>query len=608
MCGLLGAFGSGIKSNWVEKNLNALRRRGPDSDRVEILDEYCTLGATRLAMVDPLPRSNQPLSKGNKSLVFNGELYNFRQLREQLKENYFFETDSDTEVLLALIDKEGIEGLSLVDGMFAFALYDKQSQIVTLARDNLGKKPLYYVLSEGNLYFSSLQDPLKEFKCGIQARALYDYLSFGFVIDPDSIYSQISAVLPGESIKFGLDQDKGVSVIRSEKRVARLKSTQFSGKSELRSRVIESVKARIEGHENVAISLSGGIDSSVIAIALAELGVQATAFSVRWPDSDKSRYNDDSIRAELIASQLRHNFVFVDCFESKNLPERIDLYLEIMEEPSSNPTGLSMIDLYAKVSKEGFRLALTGDGADELFGGYERHQKIGAFSRIPLARLSYSMIKKCLSLKNNEMLKLANFNFWSRWHRTFGHSEALSLLDSLCLDEESLAVELLYKYKRYEDSYRHSPLKQIQSLDQRIWLTMESNRRLDRISMYHSVEARSPFQDVSSQREFAGAQEKSLLTGVGKVNLIAAFPELMTLPISPNKVGFVSPLGHWMRSNSNFVRGRLDFLEETFQIQPQKIDELFKSLQSGKFTNLRKTWALLILSRFLENLFSDTKS
>ena len=153
------------------------------------------------------------------------------------------------------------------------------------------------------------------FKGGIEARALYEYLSFGYVIDPDSIDSQIKAVSPGELIKFSFNGERVVNITKSEKLLTRPRAQKRSGEFELRSQVIESVKVRIEGHENVAISLSGGFDSSIIAIALAELGVKGTAFSVRWLDSDKERYNDDSIRAERIANQLKHEFVFVDSFD-----------------------------------------------------------------------------------------------------------------------------------------------------------------------------------------------------------------------------------------------------------------------------------------------------
>lgn len=605
MCGILGAFGTGIDSDWVEKHLATLIRRGPDSRKAIRVDEFCAMGATRLAMVDPLPRSDQPFLRNKDSLVFNGEIYNYKHLKDQIKEKFSFETDSDTEALLALIKVNGSEGLGLVDGMFAFALYDQEAKTITLARDNLGKKPLYYALHEGNLYFSSLQEPLKDFKGLIDAIALYEYLSFGYVIDPDSIHSQIKAVPPGELIEFSFDGERVVRITKNERLITRSSVQQKRSELELRSQVIESVEARIEGHKNIAISLSGGIDSSVIAIALSELGVRGTAFSVRWPDSDKRRYNNDSTRAQRIANQLKHDFIFVDSFETSKLEDRIDLYLQIMEEPSSNSTGLSMIDLYAKMSEMGFRLALTGDGADEFFGGYERYHRLAFISKLPFASFNFSIIKKFLSLQNSEDHELSNFSFWARWHRIFRHSEALSLLDNFISKESLFKVRLFQAFKTYEELNCHSQLKQIQSLDQKLWLTMESNRRLDRISMHHSVEARSPFQDLLNQREFSASNESALLKNVGKVNLITAFPELSKLPINPNKVGFVSPLGHWLRSNIGFVQGRLYYLEEILGLSAQKIDLMVARLYSGDFDNLRKTWSLVVLSRYLERYSVD---
>lgn len=607
MCGIIGAFGAGIEPNWVEKHIMALERRGPDSKNWKIIDEFCTLGATRLAMVDPLPRSNQPFVRNDKILVFNGEIYNYRNLKAHLCSQSSFETDSDTEVLLALMEEKGIASRKLIDGMYAFAFYDKEAKTLILARDDLGKKPLYYVLSRGNLYFSSLQEPLKQFKGEINSKALYEYLSFGYVLDPDSFNSQIMVVMPGEYMKFQIVGERVINIGKSEKNFTRTKTKSTRVEFDLRSQIIASVKSRVEGYKNVAISLSGGIDSSVIAVALSELGVQATGFSVRWPDSDKARYNEDSIRAQKIANQLKHDFIFVDSFETNKLKDRIDLYLKIMEEPSSNSTGLSMIDLYAKMAESGFRLAITGDGADEFFGGYKRYEKMVSLSKMPLSGLSSYSIKKLLSIYNGEETNLANFNFWARWHRTFGHREALLLVGNFLSAAHTPDLQLIQKYIRYEKGYRHSALKQIQSLDQRIWLSMESNRRLDRISMYHSVEARSPFQDLLSQNQFLDAKERFLKKSIGKANLIAAFPELSKLPISPVKVGFVSPLGHWLRSNFDFVRGSLEFIQEILGIPPQKTNEMLANLNRGEFVLLRKTWSLVILSRFLEKEFADEK-
>jgi asparagine synthase (glutamine-hydrolysing) len=174
------------------------------------------------------------------------------------------------------------------------------------------------------------------------------------------------------------------------------------------------------------------------------------------------------------------------------------------------------------------------------------------------------------------------------------------------MSKESLfKVRLFQVFKTYEELNCHSQLKQIQSLDQKLWLTMESNRRLDRISMHHSVEARSPFQDLLNQRAFSASNESALLKNVGKVNLITAFPELSKLPINPNKVGFVSPLGHWLRSNIGFVQGRLYYLEEILGLSAQKIDLMVARLYSGDFDNLRKTWSLVVLSRYLERYSVD---
>ena len=209
MCGILGGIGTKSK-HFVVDNTENLRRRGPDSSNFITLENGLSLGATRLAMTDPHVRSNQPMVDmlTKNVLVFNGEIYNYKLLRDTLiARNVKFFTESDTEVLLKFLSEFGVEGISKLEGMYAFAFYNHKNNALIIARDFLGKKPLYYTMTNGVFLFSSQASLLKNYlhETVLNVNALYEYLRIGYVQDPHTIFKNISAVNPGEMFELNLD-------------------------------------------------------------------------------------------------------------------------------------------------------------------------------------------------------------------------------------------------------------------------------------------------------------------------------------------------------------------------------------------------------------------
>lgn len=253
--------------------------------------------------------------------------------------------------------------------------------------------------------------------------------------------------MPGEVIKF----ERGVnnSFIQSRSMIEKhtaigtsinnCTNTKSNSAKSLRTQIIEAVEVRLDSPYDSALSLSGGIDSTVIAIAMRELGKTATCFSVKWPNSDKPRYNFDHDRAKLIASKYGHEFVSVSSFEPKRLSEYLDKYLRIMQEPNGNPTGLSMIPLYEAMNSKGFRLALTGDGADEIFGGYARYKKINFLSTLQLLG---TLLPKQIGSRKIPQDK--GWPSWAYWHQTF------DINDLMYLTKSNLAhANRLLDYQKY---------------------------------------------------------------------------------------------------------------------------------------------------------------
>ena len=436
MCGFIGSIGS-IPNQFIDNNISTLSRRGPDSSGVVKFSNGLVFGATRLAMTDNHPRSNQPMvdEVSGSALVFNGEIYNYKILQKLLKNSgVVFQTESDTEVLLKLLNSIGEDGLSMLEGMFSFAYYNKKQNSIMLARDFLGKKPLYYSLQSNLLVFSSSLNLVKKSQTStyIDPNSLFTYLTLGYTIDPSTIYSKIFSVQPGEVMQIDLNS------LKIKKQYIILPKAVFEKNHlDIQSSLDAEILKRVEGHSRFAISLSGGVDSATIALRSKVLGFRPTTYSLGFQNSDKSRYSNDSAVAKKIAEKLGLDFKLVEMPEAKFIPEILDKYVNAMEEPLSNPTGLSMMVLYEEISKNGERLVLTGDGSDEIFGGYGRYLKSNQIAFFP--QLNNSFLKYLNNRQDWFPKKIQNFlislspgdsnEFWLYWHSITYKSNIKKLFD-----------------------------------------------------------------------------------------------------------------------------------------------------------------------------------
>lgn len=604
MCGIIGSLGKKPNHAWVKNAKPFLKHRGPDSFHYKTISDFLVLGAARLAMTDPHPRSDQPLTdkESGNAIVFNGEIYNYRELRAELViSGYSFKTDSDTEVLLAGLTLQGLSFLPKLNGMFAFCFFDAKNKIVILARDALGKKPLYYTLGGDTFQFSSSQKALRSITES-QIRnenGILDFLLVGYLIDPATSITPIQSVYPGEVLSVEINP-----ILK----VTRTKIGPFQNEeppTNLRESLTLATKRRIEGHNRVAISLSGGLDSTLIALILSEIGSKAVAFSASWPDSDKSRYNHDSEIASRTALKLGLEFQCIEVFRRDELEEMLNLYLTVMEEPNNNSTGLSMLNIYQSMKTSDFRLALTGDGADEIFNGYTRYSYS---ARIPNFFKFKSLAAQgmLLNQKNQKFasilssqLDLHQIAKYLKWHLIFTPYE-ISLLNPK-ISSGDITQRLLSDLTAKINLDTDSTIENFMNFDSQLWLSMESNRRLDRISMRYSLEARSPFQDESVR-----AIAKALINAKPRIPskreiLVNAFPELSGIKLQQEKIGFISPIGHWLRGNRELTRRSLEFLRHNRGFSRQILDHLEGAPDRGNFSDLTKLWTLVVLGQWSMN-------
>lgn len=608
MCGIIGAIGP-ESHKFIVQNLDLLKHRGPDSQGTILLDNNLTLAATRLAMTDPHPRSNQPMidNVSSNALVFNGEIYNFKFLKKNLiSKGVNFRTESDTELILKALTEFKNEYVKYFEGMFAFGFYNKSNNSLTLARDYLGKKPLYYSIGKNYLVFSSKISIVKKYlihtgldnkSVSLDIKSVSAYLKLGYVINPNTMFEEIKSVQPGELIEIDLTS---LAIIDQIKFVP--DSIINPPEIEIREMLKNALYERVIGHDSFALSMSGGIDSTIIAILASELNLNCNAYSMRWPESDKSRYNLDATNAKLIARKLGIPFQIVDMPKVNYIPELLYKFIQAMEEPNSNPSGLSMIALYGQITSDNHRLVLTGDGSDEIFAGYSRYKKMNKFHWIPKIFKNYLLSLGVELESHNQLLsKLAiistpatNLNYWYHWQQIANDNFVKRFFRDY--QDNEIPLEKNEFTQILTQSKSKLPISMYRDL--KIWLSMESNNKLDKVSMAFSIEARSPFQSEKligvANREMVRREykifDKKLLTN--------QFSELKQLPTNETKMGFVSPLGHWLRNNPSMVLDNINYLKKHFDFNIVILDELIASPNKGNYSNFNFLWSLIVLANW----------
>jgi asparagine synthase (glutamine-hydrolysing) len=601
MCGIMGGLGDQVHE-FVHSNLNLLEKRGPDSQGVLNIENGLVFGATRLAMTDPHPRSNQPMidKHSNNVLIFNGEIFNFKLIRNQLKsESISFETESDTEVLLKALTYYGVEIISKLQGMFAFVFFDRKQNRLILARDYLGKKPLFYHYTDKGIFFASQVEIVAKYNNSTLCHeALATYLQLGYLIEPKTMYRNIYSVKPGEIVTINLTPEISFDSSSYSPQIF-----QEANSGDISTEIQKSLQARTAGHSNFALSLSGGVDSTILAVESMRLGLQFSAFSMSWPGTDKVKYNEDSRSAYKVSKILGIKLNIVEMPKFSNLPNLIDEFVVAMGEPNSNPTGISMMVLYSKISMSGHRLTLTGDGSDEIFGGYPRYAMAAKIQKLP--KFNSHVLKNIIrngSLKNNLLSKVAvaftkknTPESWLYWHLICGND----FLDKLIPD--IYPANLFPSGLELKNIFYDNLVSSLTYRDLKTWLSMESNKRLDRISMHYSIEARSPFQDENVIQSGYSHMSREKFKINQKQLLRIEYPILQTLPLNSQKIGFISPLGYWLRNNQALINDTITELPKYAPFNTRTLSMLAKSPNNGDYAKMKILWSLIVLNSWFRN-------
>lgn len=554
MCGIAGIFDNrGIINcnSALDRALEMMKFRGPD-DRGVHREKRWAIGMQRLSIVDK-EKGKQPQGNdtGDILIVHNGEIYNHEKIKAELQQNaHRFKTSSDTEVIVHGYERWGIEGvLNRIEGMYAFAIIDKKKGLLHLARDRFGEKPLYFYAKQEKFAFSSDLKALVnalDLNAELDPLSLRRYLALHYIPGNRSIIEGISRVLPGERVEIDLGS-------LSYKRHAYYKPPACLGNtfdpSKLEELLVNAVESRMMGEVPVGVFLSGGLDSSIVTALAAKRAPKLETFSIGFD----SREHDESTHAQEVAKAIGVSNRQVT-FTERDFRELLPIVATQLDEPLGDPATLPTSRL-CKVAKEHVKVILSGEGADELFGGYQYYHPYGS---------RRSWLRRLLGTKttspNSRLLDPQTLRTPSGFPLVCGKAEWESLA-TLVPAEDSDAWE--QDYLATVNAFQE-PLSQATMGDFLTWLPDNLLVKLDRMTMSHSLEGRSPFLmhslveyaiSLPAKYKIKGEKVKWALRTVANRHL----PDRAS---QREKQGFVLPMANWLRRYVESHGGVYEFVRQ----------------------------------------------
>lgn len=620
MCGIVGFIGQGSEND-INIMTDSISYRGPD-DRGIFFKQGIGLGHRRLSILDLSPLGHQPMisDDGNVVIVFNGEIYNFLDLKNSYLSKYKFRGGSDTEVILYLYLEFGDKVFSMIHGMFSIAIYDFRNKKLILARDRMGKKPLYWGLYDNTLLFASEPKALfkhEKFKKEIDLNSLNKYFQFEYIPTPRSIYKGLNKLEPGHFIEFKNNNIKKIKFwdIKSENKKIDLNKAI----ERLDNLMSEAVKKRMVADVPVGIFLSGGIDSSAIAYyAMKNSKNKIKTFSIGFQDK-----SFDELKYANIVSKLLNTEHYEKVLSEKDSIDVIYNISNLLDEPLADSSIIPTY-LLSKYAREHVTVALGGDGGDELFWGYDTfvaHKLSFIYDLVPdfikkifiksidMIPTSFSNIS--LDFKIKKFMQGYTKNPLYRhftWLGAFLPSERNKLFKNNILNQIKDFNEF-EDIDNYTKSFSENKGYDIHSfLYQRTYMMDDILVKVDRASMYNSLEVRTPFLDTDIV-DFAnslpitlkckGLQRKYIL----KKLLEGKLPKEI---IYRKKKGFGMPIAKWLRTDLKPLINELlnkDFINEQNIFNYDYIKVLVDDHMNKVRDNRKYIWTLLVFQMWYKRFF-----
>jgi len=605
------------------------RHRGPDDEGFHSSDVRLTaqnreipgvaLGHRRLSIID-LDCGHQPLANEDESVwvIFNGEIYNFRELRHRLEgSGHRFRTASDTEVIVHLYEDEGTDCFSHLNGMFAIALWDANRRQLVLARDRLGQKPLVYRLEHGRLLFASQLKSLLEVpgvSRAIDTAALDAYLTYQYVPHPRTIFQGITKLPPGHLATYR-DGRLTIEPYWQPNFNREINVSAAEASEQLETLLESSVRLRMQSDVPLGAFLSGGVDSSIIVSQMQRLSERPVqTFSIGFPvaEYDETRYAREV--AEYLGTD--HHELRVEPSAIDVLPKLVWHYDEPFADSSAIPTYI-----VSRLARQHVTVALSGDGGDELFAGYDRYRavRLGAwFDRLPRAmrdaatanlwqRLPGSNRQKAISRRAKRLLQGLAFSPGRRyleWIAIFNEARRAELYSDEFLTWLPDHDPYAFLDEAFSRACRRDRVTSTSLADLVTYLPCDLMTKVDVASMAHGLECRQPLLDYRLV-EFAASLPLCLKIRARRAKriLIDTFGHRLPRSVrSRRKMGFGVPLDHWFRDDLGaYTREVLldDRATGRGYFQPSAVSRLIDEHQQGVFDHGYRLWSLLILELWM---------
>ncbi|MFN8153407.1 MAG: asparagine synthase (glutamine-hydrolyzing) [Bacteroidia bacterium] len=622
MCGINGILnftaGTSTPLHMTVAAMNQLiRHRGPDDQGIwEHPGGFLCLGQQRLSIIDLSAAGHQPmLSETGSAIVFNGEIYNYRELREQYV-HHRFRSESDTEVLQHALDQSGIQALPHLNGMFAFAYWDERTKELLLARDCAGKKPLYYTINRGRFIFSSEIRSILSVD-GVEKvpddEQLYHFLTFNQVNAPYTLFKGIRKLKPGEWIRVS----RNGQITEGDYRNIPYQDLRTIDEQEAADRILEafrkSVRYRMIADVPVGAFLSGGVDSSAVVAAMSELTQHPVkTFTIGF--EGQAAYNELSDAAK-IAQQFStdHHEKIV---QQQDLIELIDKVADIFDDPVGDATAIPIYFISKLAREQGTIVVLSGDGSDELFAGYNawtRYNKLypayNLFLQLPsgLRRLAASLTGSREDTRSEMLHRAAEGQefFWGG-AKAFKESYKRKLLSEAWQQRTSTynSYDVIKGMKAEFDQYK-ARFPWLNHLDWMCFLGYRQQiptrylHRMDKLGMANSIEIRCPFLDTS----FTGLAlslppSLKIKNNIPKYILKKSFEKILDHDtLYRKKMGFCVPLKEWAGDMmSDFIDTHLnEFCKNTGYFNEAALRKQLRELQSGNKDNSNDMWTIYFL-------------
>jgi asparagine synthase (glutamine-hydrolysing) len=630
MCGINGIINRDSKNEYeLGKALTEMNdliiHRGPDDhgSYIDLSQNYSLgMGMRRLSIID-LTTGHQPMFSDNKSIaiVFNGEIYNYRGLRQKLiSAGINFNTTSDTEVILRLYEQKGVDSFKELDGMFAFSLHDKIKNKLYITRDFFGEKPLYYTKTDTDFVFGSELKSLLhylKYQPEICHKGLNLYFRLTYIPSPYTIFKNIYKLESNHFITYDLETHEFNIEKISDNEITPKRSINFKdAKEEVFNTVMKSVESRSVADVSLGTFLSGGVDSSIVSYCLSEISnKKIETFSIGFEKKSYDETDKSQVVAKLINSN-HHEFIV----KENDFEERVDQILLNFDEPFADSSALPTY-LVSKHASDYVKVALTGDGGDEVFGGYNKyymgrlntkytslvpegiHNKLEKSTRKLLYTKDDNRGKR---FRFNRLLKAINYDgnqYWNIISLGFTNDENEQLFN-----KEYVLGSLFSEYKQKLNQHCPKTLTDFRMVDKNISLEGDMLVKVDRTSMLCSLECRAPFLNRDLWNLANSLPEKFLMNGWNKKYILKeAFSDYFPKGfLNKSKSGFGVPVGDWLRGSlSEELKSYIEpeFIESQGIFNVDYINTLVKDHINRKRDNSLRVWTFYVFQKWYKHTY-----